>query len=53
MSEPMVLTRRELADALKVSVRSVDRLTIPSVKVGRRRLYRVEDVRDYLEAHAA
>lgn len=49
----LVLTRRELAEALKVSVKTVDRLTIPSVPLGRRRVYRIEDVKAYLEGHAA
>jgi phage terminase Nu1 subunit (DNA packaging protein) len=53
VNRELVLTRSELAAALKVSVRTVDRLSIPSVKVGRRRVYRVEDVQDYLQEHAA
>ncbi|MDI3297653.1 MAG: helix-turn-helix domain-containing protein [Bacillota bacterium] len=43
-----LMTRAELASALHVSVRTVARLTaagrIPVINVGRRRLYRLEDV---------
>ena len=53
MSEPVVLTRDELAALLRVSVRTVDRLPIKSLKLGRRRLFRREDVDAYLEDLAA
>jgi hypothetical protein len=49
----LVLTRKELAAALKVCEKTVDRLNIPSVRLGRRRLYRIEDVKDFLREHAA
>lgn len=49
----LVFTRRELAAALKVSLRTVDRLTIPSVRLGKRRVYRIEDVKDFLREAAA
>lgn len=45
----LVLTRQELAAALKICTKTVDRLKIPSVRIGRRRLYKVEDVKAYLE----
>lgn len=38
----LVLTRAELAAALKVCLKTVDKLTIPSVRIGRRRVYRLE-----------
>lgn len=58
MSRPLpdlelVLTRAELAAALKVSLRTVDKLTIPSLRIGKRRLYRVEDVKTFLQEKVA
>lgn len=38
-----------LADLLKVSRRTVERLPIPWVKIGRLRRYRRGDVQDYLD----
>lgn len=49
----LVYTRKELASVLKVCEKTVDRLDIPSVRLGRRRLYRREDVEVYLREHAA
>lgn len=39
-----------LADLLKVSRRTVERLPIPWVKIGRLRRYRRDDVQAYLDA---
>lgn len=51
--EPDVLTGAEVAKLLRVSQRTVERLPIPSVKLGRARRYLREQVMDYLKAKAS
>jgi excisionase family DNA binding protein len=47
-----LLTRAEVAALLKVHVKTVARLTIPSVLLGKRqRRYRLEDVERWIEEH--
>lgn len=48
-----VLTGDEVADLLRVTKRTVERLNIPSVKIGRLRRYLREDVMDYLRRKVA
>lgn len=54
-SEIQSLTVREAAQALRVSERHITKLiaerTIPSLKLGRRRLIRQEALRAYLQRH--
>ena len=50
---PEVMTVGEVAAALRVSKRTVERLLLPYVKVGRLRRYLREDVRDYLQQKRA
>lgn len=49
-SDIELLTSDEVADLFKVCKRTVERLNLPYVKVGRLRRYRRSDVVDYLEA---
>lgn len=53
----LVLTIHETADALAVSPRHIARLIarqeLPSIKIGRRRLIRREDLRSWLEGRKA
>lgn len=47
-----LLNRREAAERLSVSVSTLDRLpreSLPAVKVGRRKLFRPEDIAAYIE----
>jgi excisionase family DNA binding protein len=53
MSEPEILTTEEVADLLRVCKRTVERLPLKYVKVGRLRRYRRVDVMEYLEAKVA
>ena len=46
---PELLTPEEVADLLRVSKRTVERLNLPYIKVGRLRRYRRTDILDYLE----
>ena len=52
-----LLTAAEVAEILRVSPKTVRRLPIKSVPVGRgkrpRRVYRRSDVQQYIEEHAA
>ena len=48
-----VLTGDEVAELLRVTKRTVERLNIPSVKIGRLRRYLREDVLDYLRRKVA
>jgi len=50
---PEVLTGDEVAELLRVSKRTVERLHLPSVKVGKLRRYLREDVLNYLREKAA
>jgi excisionase family DNA binding protein len=50
---PEVLTGDEVADLLRVSKRTVERLHLPSVKVGKLRRYLREDVLNYLRDKVA
>ena len=56
--EPL-LTRRELAEALRVSVDAIDKLVhdahnpLPRFKAGRRYLFRLDEVLDCLRDHGA
>jgi excisionase family DNA binding protein len=47
MMEPW-LTKRELADALSVSPRTVERLRLPAMRVGGQNRYRLSEVEAYL-----
>lgn len=53
MSPDALLTREDVAELLQVSVRQVDRLDIPSVKLGRCRRYRRETVDDFIRDREA
>jgi excisionase family DNA binding protein len=44
---PELLTSDEVAELLRVSKRTVERLNLPYIKVGRLRRYLRDDVRDY------
>lgn len=44
---PELLTGDEVADLLRVSKRTVERLNLPYIKVGRLRRYLRDDIRDY------
>ena len=48
-----VLTRREVAQLLRISVRTVDRLRLPSMLVGRLRRFLRQDVDAFLEERRA
>lgn len=52
MKEPLLWNRHEAAHALSISVRLLDQLTkqgeIPSEKLGGRRLYPVDAIREWL-----
>lgn len=48
LKEPEVLTPGEVAGMLRISVRTVFRLNLPSVKLGRKRLYLRETIMGYL-----
>jgi hypothetical protein len=48
-SEPW-LTKRELAVALKVSVRTIERHRVPGQPVGGQKRYRLSEALDYLSA---
>ncbi len=54
---PMVVDRRQAAELLGVSPGTIDNLRLrgelPSVKIGARRLYDVEDLRRFVEARKA
>jgi excisionase family DNA binding protein len=52
-SVPEVLTGDEVAELLRISKRGVERLHLPSVKVGRLRRYLREDVLNYLREKVA
>jgi excisionase family DNA binding protein len=47
---PEILTTEEVAELLRVCKRTVERLNLPYVKVGRLRRYRRQDIMEYLEA---
>lgn len=47
MSEPW-LTKRELAAALKISVRTIERLRLPAMRVGGQNRYRRSEVERHL-----
>lgn len=47
MSEPW-LTKREIARKLKLSVRTVERLRLPAMRVGGQNRYRLSEVERYL-----
>lgn len=52
-TEPL-LTKREVAELLRVTTRSIEnfhRRGLRSIKLGRVRRYRPEDVREWLERH--
>ena len=49
----LLLTRKEVAELLKVSTKTVERLPIPYLKVGRLPRYRREDVVKYVEGRVA
>lgn len=56
MSEPAVpelLTGDEVADMLRVSKRTVERLNLPYIKVGRLRRYLKDGLADYLNQKAS
>ncbi len=53
MSDNEVLTGDEVADLLRVSRRTVERLHLPSVKIGTKRRYLRADVLEYLRAKVA
>ncbi len=47
------LTKRELADVLRCSIRTIDRLHLPALRVGGRNRYRLSEVEAYLrDGHA-
>jgi excisionase family DNA binding protein len=48
-----VLTGDEVAALLRVSKRTVERLNLPSIKLGRTRRYLREDILNYLREKAA
>lgn len=48
-----VLTGPEVAKLLQVSKRTVERLHLPSIKLGRLRRYLLSDVLDYLKQKAS
>lgn len=50
---PEVMTAGEVASLLRVSKRTVERLNLPSVKLGRSRRYLREDVLNYLREKVA
>ena len=52
-TEKAVMTGPEVADMLQVSKRTVERLNLPSLKIGRLRRYLLSDVLDYLKAKAS
>lgn len=47
------LTKAELATALKVSVRTVERLRLPAMRVGGQNRYRLSEIERHLAAPAA
>jgi hypothetical protein len=47
MNEPW-LTKRELASQIKVSVRTIERLGLPAMRVGGQNRYMLSEVEDYL-----
>ena len=47
--EPLLLSKVEAADCLGVCERTLDGLGIPRVRIGRRILYRREDLRRYVD----
>jgi excisionase family DNA binding protein len=49
---PEILTTEEVAELLRVCKRTVERLPLRYLKVGRLRRYRRVDVVEYLEARA-
>lgn len=57
VTEPLAVDTRTAARLLSISVRYLRQLVrrgeIPSLRLGRRRLFRVEDLRRWLEAHSA
>lgn len=53
LSTSEVLTGKEVADMLRVSARTVTRLNLPNIKVGKLRRYLREDVLDYLREKRA
>lgn len=54
---PGILTRREVARVLRVGLSTVDALTgsgeLPSLLIGRRRLYRASDVEQFVAKKAS
>ena len=48
-----VMTGEEVAEMLRVTKRTVERLNLPSIKLGRLRRYLREDVLTYLREKAA
>jgi excisionase family DNA binding protein len=51
--KPEVLTTEEVAELLRVSKRTIERLPLPYAKVGRLRRYRRVDIMSYLEKKCA
>jgi hypothetical protein len=51
MQERPTLSRAEASSFLGVSIRTIDRLGIPKVKLGRRTVYMRSDLLTYLEAN--
>lgn len=49
MSEPW-LTKRELAAELKVSIRTIERLHLPAMRVGGQNRYRRSEVEAFIRA---
>ena len=52
-TERPVLTVSEVASLMRCSKRTVERLNIPSIKLGRLRRYLLTDVLDYLKQKAS
>jgi hypothetical protein len=51
MTEQPTLSRAEASSFLGVSIRTIDRIGIPKVKIGRRTVYLRSDLLTYLEAN--
>jgi excisionase family DNA binding protein len=51
MSEEMILTRTQVAEYLHICKSSLDRAGLPSIRIGRRILYRKTALDQWLERH--